>query len=87
MSKNCAEWLISDLAILMAGHVSVPFYPTLRPYERVRKVVIMREPWTVENSRMTPTLKLRRGVIEQAVEPQLPGWYDRPEAVLWEEEC
>lgn len=29
VSKNCAEWIISDLAIMLAGHVSVPFYPTL----------------------------------------------------------
>jgi long-chain acyl-CoA synthetase len=26
-SKNCAEWIISDLAIMMAGAVSVPLYP------------------------------------------------------------
>jgi len=29
MSKNCAEWIIADIAIWMAGHVSVPLYPTL----------------------------------------------------------
>ncbi|MGH8493327.1 MAG: AMP-binding protein [Moraxellaceae bacterium] len=29
MSKNCAEWIIADLAIWMAGHVTVPLYPTL----------------------------------------------------------
>lgn len=29
LSKNCAHWLIADLAIWMAGHVSVPLYPTL----------------------------------------------------------
>ena len=29
LSKNCAWWLMSDLAIWMAGHVSVPLYPTL----------------------------------------------------------
>lgn len=28
-SKNCAHWLMTDLAIMMAGHVSVPIYPTL----------------------------------------------------------
>jgi long-subunit acyl-CoA synthetase (AMP-forming) len=28
-SKNCAYWLIADLAIWMAGHVSVPIYPIL----------------------------------------------------------
>lgn len=27
--KNSAHWLIADLAIWMAGHVSVPLYPTL----------------------------------------------------------
>lgn len=29
LSKNCAHWLIADLAIMMSGHVSVPIYPTL----------------------------------------------------------
>jgi long-chain acyl-CoA synthetase len=28
-SKNCAYWIIADLAIWMAGHVSVPIYPIL----------------------------------------------------------
>lgn len=28
ISKNCAHWMISDIAIWMAGHVSVPIYPT-----------------------------------------------------------
>ncbi len=30
-AKNNAWWLMSDLAIWMAGHVSVPVYPTLAP--------------------------------------------------------
>jgi long-chain acyl-CoA synthetase len=28
-SKNCAHWLLADLAIWMAGHVSIPVYPIL----------------------------------------------------------
>lgn len=31
ISKNCAHWIICDLAIKMSGHVSVPFYPNLTP--------------------------------------------------------
>ena len=29
VSKNCREWIIADIAIQMAGYVSVPFYATL----------------------------------------------------------
>ncbi len=30
LSENCAHWIITDLAIMMSGHVSVPLYPTLQ---------------------------------------------------------
>ncbi len=29
LSKNCAHWIMADLAIWMCGHVSVPMYPSL----------------------------------------------------------
>jgi long-chain acyl-CoA synthetase len=29
LSRNCAWWIMADLAIWMAGHVSVPVYPSL----------------------------------------------------------
>jgi long-chain acyl-CoA synthetase len=29
LSKNCAHWIMADLAIIMNGHVSVPLYATL----------------------------------------------------------
>ena len=31
LSKNCAEWVLADLAIMAAGLVSVPIYPTAGP--------------------------------------------------------
>mgnify|MGYP001168943986 CR=1 FL=1 len=33
VSKNCREWVIADLAIMMAGYVSIPFFPTLKSNE------------------------------------------------------
>lgn len=29
ISKNCAHWMMCDLAIMMSGHTSVPLYPNL----------------------------------------------------------
>ncbi|MBU6272512.1 MAG: AMP-binding protein [Betaproteobacteria bacterium] len=42
LSKNCAHWLMSDFAIWMAGHVSVPLYPTLAP-ETIRQILAHSE--------------------------------------------
>ena len=28
LSKNCAEWFITDLAIMLSGHISIPIYAT-----------------------------------------------------------
>ncbi|HMN75036.1 MAG TPA: AMP-binding protein [Burkholderiaceae bacterium] len=42
LSKNCAWWLMSDLAIWMAGYVSVPLYPTLAA-ETVRLILTHSE--------------------------------------------
>lgn len=30
LSKNCAWWIMADIAIWISGHVSVPFFPSLR---------------------------------------------------------
>ncbi len=38
ISKNCAHWIVADLAIWMAGHVSVPLYPNLTA-ESVRQIL------------------------------------------------
>ncbi len=29
ISKNCAEWIMAEIAIMMGGYVSIPLYPTL----------------------------------------------------------
>jgi len=38
VGKNSAHWIIADLAIWMAGHVSVPLYPNMAT-EHVRQIV------------------------------------------------
>ncbi len=38
LSKNCAWWIMADLAIWMAGHVTVPIYASVRA-ESVRQIL------------------------------------------------
>ena len=42
LSKNCAHWILSDLAIWMAGYVSVPLYPTLTA-ESIKQILVHSE--------------------------------------------
>lgn len=42
ISKNCAQWILADLAIQMAGHVSVPFFPNLSA-EQFKEVLGLSE--------------------------------------------
>jgi long-chain acyl-CoA synthetase len=44
-------------------------------HEKVRNFRLIAEPFTVENEFMTPTLKLKRRVIEQAYEPLIEEMY------------
>ncbi len=55
----------------------------LADYERLKMLVVAREPWSIENGCLTPTMKIRRHRIETAIEPQLQAWYDSGDTVVW----
>ncbi len=58
--------------------------PTLINYERIQKIIISKEPWTVENNLLTPTLKIKRNVVEEVYGKNLEKWYEMKEVVIWE---
>lgn len=55
----------------------------LASHERLCMLVVAREPWTVENGQLTPTMKIKRSRIEASVAAQVDGWYAAQGAVLW----
>lgn len=42
ISKNCYHWILADLAIMMGGFVSVPYYPSL-PKDQLKVLVEMSD--------------------------------------------
>ncbi len=42
LSKNCMHWIIADLAIMMGGYVSVPYYASL-PKSKLEEVVALSD--------------------------------------------
>jgi long-chain acyl-CoA synthetase len=59
--------------------------PTLEKYERLEKVIIMKEDWTIENGLMTPTTKVKRNEVEKMHLPKYPKWYGMDGVVVWED--
>lgn len=58
---------------------------TLEDYERVAKIVILSEYWTVENGLITPSLKVKRHAIEGLYASRYRTWYTYDENVIWYE--
>jgi len=52
-------------------------------YEKLDFLVVAREPFTIENGLLTPTMKIKRARIEAANADHLEGWYSAKKAVLW----
>jgi long-subunit acyl-CoA synthetase (AMP-forming) len=59
-------------------------HPHFKNYEHIHKIVVWREEWTVENNRLTPTLKIKRPQIENAFEQWFESWYENPETIIFE---
>ena len=57
----------------------------LDKHERLRRLVVVKDSWAVENGFLTPTLKIKRNVIEAAYGPRFEEWSERNEAVLWQD--
>ncbi|ARU87932.1 AMP-binding protein [Pseudomonas sp. M30-35] len=51
--------------------VRVELNQQLQPHERVSHFILVREPWTVDNGCMTPTMKIRRNVLEERFSPEV----------------
>ncbi len=56
---------------------------SLAAHERLQRLVIAREPWSVENGCLTPTMKIKRSRIEAAAAGQVEAWYAEPGPVVW----
>lgn len=60
---------------------------SLPKYEWIKSVVILNEPWTIENGMLTPTLKIKRNILYQRFQEKLHEWYDQNQDIIWEADC
>ena len=56
----------------------------LDPHEQLSFVAVAKGPWTVGNGLVTPTLKIRRNVLEDRYQPCVDEWMRQNRPVVWE---
>ncbi|MDX1369446.1 AMP-binding protein [Pseudomonas sp.] len=57
----------------------------LDKHERLQRLVLVKDVWAVDNGFLTPTLKIKRTVVEGTYGPHFADWVERRETVLWHE--
>jgi long-chain acyl-CoA synthetase len=81
LSKNCAHWIMSDLAIMMAGYVSIPIYPTLNA-SSANQILVHSESQAIIIGKLDDFESQKEGI------PDIPrisiGMYGEEEGKLWE---
>ena len=82
LSKNCAHWIMSDLAIMMAGYVSVPLYPTLNA-ESINQILVHSDSKAIIIGKLDDFEKQKAGIPD--IQKISVGLYGNNEGDLWED--
>lgn len=56
---------------------------SLDPHERLEKIIVIDEEWTIDNGLLTPTLKIKRAAIESRYGVHVETWYSAREPIVW----
>ena len=53
-------------------------------FERLQFLVVVKAPWLIENGFLTPTMKIKRSVLEDTYGAKTDQWYSVHQKVIWE---
>jgi long-chain acyl-CoA synthetase len=56
----------------------------LEDHEQLDYLAVVRDQWTMDNGFLTPTMKIKRNIIESRYEPQATRWAKARQKVVWE---
>ena len=77
--KRKAEAITDDLKITLKNINS-----TLDGHEKLDKVIVLQEDWTIENNLLTPSFKIKRNEIEKKYTESYASWLNCKGDVTWQ---
>ena len=70
------------LEVSLSAHLKT-VNDALDPHERLQCLVLVTEPWTVDNGFITPTFKVKRNRVEEIYAASYERWAGSHETVIW----
>jgi long-chain acyl-CoA synthetase len=81
LSKNCAHWIMADLAIMMSGHISIPIYPTLND-KSINQILIHSDSKAIIIGKLDDFKSQKSGIPK--IHKISIGLYGENEGLSWE---
>jgi long-chain acyl-CoA synthetase len=80
IGKQKSKSEIRESLLASVNHVN----PVLEHHEKLEKIVVMKENWSIENGLLTPTMKVKRNQVEKIHQQFYPSWFNQKETIIWE---
>ena len=55
----------------------------IEKHEKLNGIIILDEPWTIDNGRLTPTMKVKRNEVEKLYQSNYELWYDDKSKIIF----
>ncbi|HQR92519.1 MAG: hypothetical protein B7Y15_07530 [Bacteroidetes bacterium 24-39-8] len=81
LSPQGREENASNLSLSLSEHLK-KVNEHLEPHEKLSKMILLKEEWTIDNGILTPTLKIKRKSVDQQYQENYENWQSQPETVL-----
>lgn len=56
---------------------------SLEHHEQLSKLIVLAEEWTIQNGLLTPTLKIKRKMIDASFGEQYGSWSKTPDTIIF----
>ena len=84
LSKNCAHWIMSDLAIMMSGNISVPLYPNLNS-DSLREILDHSESKMIFIGKLDNFEDLKVGIPSELISVAFPKYHSYQNMINWDD--
>ena len=80
IGRNKEKYELNDSLLMTMNLIN----PDLHTNEKISKIVIMKEEWSVDNGLMTPTLKVKRNRVEGNHNHMYDEWFKNNDQIVYE---